>query len=70
MKTNIEETIQQICRAYNYNQDFMTFNAEQLHDLALSHVALQKELSQIKTMIEESASKGRETIERIERILP
>ena len=48
----------------------MTFDAHQLHDLALSHVALQKELSQIKTMIEESAAKGRETIERIERILP
>ena len=70
MKTNVESTITSICNQYNSRKYVVQLTADDAHDLALSHVALQKELSQIKTMILESAAKGRETIERIEKILP
>lgn len=70
MKPNVEKTIQAICEHYNAGSERIVYGIVPMHDLALSHVALQKELLQIKTMILESSAKGRETIQRIDKVLP
>jgi len=69
MKPTIEEIRLTICNQHNGGNQFITLLSDDAHNLALSHYALEKELSQIKTMIEESAAKGRETINRIDELL-